>query len=67
MLPEVPAVADSTGADLATLHGYLDPVRANPMDQRGGDTYWTGKGLGRAPGSPRSPTSSATPSARPPR
>ena len=49
MLPEVPAVGDSSGADLTTLNGYLERrAAANPMDQRGDDTYWTGKGLGRA-------------------
>jgi endoglucanase Acf2 len=48
VLPELPAVGDGSGADLATLTGQLAAVRGNPMDQRGGDTYWTGKGLGRA-------------------
>ncbi|MEV4708370.1 glycosyl hydrolase [Actinoplanes sp. NPDC049316] len=48
VLPEIPAVADSSGADLTTLNGYLDAVKGNPMDVRGNDTYWTGKGLGRA-------------------
>ncbi|HEX8345331.1 MAG TPA: glycosyl hydrolase, partial [Actinoplanes sp.] len=48
VLPELPAVADSAGADLATLGGYLDAVQADPLDARGDDTYWTGKGLGRA-------------------
>ncbi|TWJ25333.1 glycosyl hydrolase [Micromonospora endolithica] len=48
VLPEVPAVATGDGADLATLRSHLAAVRGNPMDQRGGDTYWTGKGLGRA-------------------
>ncbi|WP_203996122.1 glycosyl hydrolase [Virgisporangium aurantiacum] len=46
VLPEVPAVADSTGADLATLNGYLDQVRNNPVNVLGNDTYWTGKALG---------------------
>ena len=33
VLPEVPAVGDSTGADLTTLTGYLDQVaQANPAD-----------------------------------
>ncbi|MET7672516.1 glycosyl hydrolase [Micromonospora luteifusca] len=48
VLPELPAVGDGSGSDLATLTGQLAAVRANPMDQRGNDTYWTGKGLGRA-------------------
>ncbi|MFD0821222.1 glycosyl hydrolase, partial [Micromonospora zhanjiangensis] len=48
VLPELPAVGDGAGADLATLTGYLAADRANPMDRRGDDTYWTGKGLGRA-------------------
>ncbi|MFF5174184.1 glycosyl hydrolase [Micromonospora sp. NPDC000089] len=48
VLPELPAVADGAGADLAQLKDQLAAVRGNPMDQRGGDTYWTGKGLGRA-------------------
>ncbi|MET7879145.1 glycosyl hydrolase [Micromonospora profundi] len=48
ILPELPAVGDGSGADLATLNGHLAAARSNPMDQRGGDTYWTGKGLGRA-------------------
>ncbi|MFG2103987.1 glycosyl hydrolase [Micromonospora echinaurantiaca] len=48
VLPELPAVGDGSGADLETLRGQLAAVRGNPMDQRGGDTYWTGKGLGRA-------------------
>jgi len=48
VLPEVPAVADSSGGDAATLAGYLGAVQGNPMDIRNDDTYWTGKGLGRA-------------------
>ncbi|MFC4019067.1 glycosyl hydrolase [Micromonospora sp. GCM10011542] len=48
VLPELPAVGDGSGADLATLTGHLAAARSNPMDQRGADTYWTGKGLGRA-------------------
>ncbi|MEU8257365.1 glycosyl hydrolase [Micromonospora inaquosa] len=48
ILPELPAVGDGGGADLSTLTGHLAATRANPMDQRGNDTYWTGKGLGRA-------------------
>ncbi|MFG1882597.1 glycosyl hydrolase [Micromonospora sp. NPDC049102] len=48
VLPELPAVGDGSGADLTTLTGQLTAARGNPMDQRGNDTYWTGKGLGRA-------------------
>ncbi|MFG1842999.1 glycosyl hydrolase [Micromonospora sp. NPDC049175] len=48
VVPELPAVGDGSGSDLATLTSQLAAVRANPMDQRGNDTYWTGKGLGRA-------------------
>ncbi|MET7964535.1 glycosyl hydrolase [Micromonospora zamorensis] len=48
ILPELPAVGDGSGGDLSTLTGHLAATRANPMDQRGNDTYWTGKGLGRA-------------------
>ncbi|WP_372495095.1 glycosyl hydrolase [Micromonospora phytophila] len=48
VLPEVPAVATGSGTDLTTLRNHLAATRSNPMDQRGGDTYWTGKGLGRA-------------------
>ncbi|MEH1168721.1 glycosyl hydrolase [Micromonospora sp. CPCC 205539] len=47
VLPELPPVG-LTGADLTTLRNHLAAARANPMDQRGNDTYWTGKGLGRA-------------------
>ncbi|GAB7047704.1 glycosyl hydrolase [Catenuloplanes indicus] len=47
VLPEIPGVANS-GADLTTLTGYLNATQANPEDNRGPDTYWTGKGLGRA-------------------
>ncbi|GIJ70534.1 glycosyl hydrolase [Virgisporangium ochraceum] len=46
VLPEVPAVADSSGSDLSTLNGYLDQVKANPVNVLGNDTYWTGKALG---------------------
>ena len=46
VLPEVPAVADSSGADLTTLNGFLDQVKGNPVPVRGNDTYWTGKALG---------------------
>ncbi len=49
VLPEVPAVATSTGADLATLGGLLDQAaNGDPLAGFGNDTYWTGKGLGRA-------------------
>ncbi|MDP9791660.1 endoglucanase Acf2 [Catenuloplanes nepalensis] len=47
VLPEIPGVAN-TGADLTTLNTYLNATQANPEDNRGPDTYWTGKGLGRA-------------------
>ncbi|GAB3932438.1 hypothetical protein GCM10027614_01630 [Micromonospora vulcania] len=47
VLPELPPVG-ATGADLTTLRNHLAAARGNPMDQRGNDTYWTGKGLGRA-------------------
>ncbi len=46
VLPEVPAVASGAGADLATLNGYLDQVRNNPVPVQNADTYWTGKALG---------------------
>ncbi|MEV4481309.1 glycosyl hydrolase [Micromonospora coxensis] len=48
VLPELPAVGTGSGADLAQLKDQLAALRGNPMDARGGDTYWTGKGLGRA-------------------
>ncbi|MBB2911320.1 endoglucanase Acf2 [Streptosporangium becharense] len=48
VLPEVPAVGDGSGADLATITGHLNAELADPLDIRGDDTYWTGKGLGRA-------------------
>ncbi|GIF73991.1 glycosyl hydrolase [Asanoa siamensis] len=49
VLPEVPAVATSTGADLTTLGTLLDQVaNGDPLAGVGNDTYWTGKGLGRA-------------------
>ncbi|MBB5869610.1 endoglucanase Acf2 [Allocatelliglobosispora scoriae] len=48
VLPEIPAVADSSGADLTTITNYLNAELANPADFRGDDTYWNGKGLGRA-------------------
>ncbi|ROP32967.1 glycosyl hydrolase [Couchioplanes caeruleus] len=48
VLPEIPAVGDSTGADLAQITTYLNDELADPAAFRGDDTYWTGKGLGRA-------------------
>ncbi|GAA1752116.1 glycosyl hydrolase [Luedemannella helvata] len=48
VLPEIPAVADSSGADFTTLTNYLNAAQGNPLDIRGDDTYWTGKALGRA-------------------
>ncbi|MEU4366071.1 glycosyl hydrolase [Micromonospora chersina] len=48
VLPEVPAVGDSSGADLTTVTNYLNAELANPEGISGTDTYWAGKGLGRA-------------------
>jgi endoglucanase Acf2 len=48
VLPEVPAVGDSSGADLTTTTNYLNAELADPALFNGNDTYWTGKGLGRA-------------------
>ncbi|MEU2629345.1 glycosyl hydrolase [Kitasatospora sp. NPDC007106] len=48
VLPEVPAVGDSSGTDAATLQDYLNAEKADPTKQVSDDTYWTGKGLGRA-------------------
>ncbi|BFU43168.1 glycosyl hydrolase [Krasilnikovia sp. MM14-A1004] len=48
VLPELPAVGDGTGADLTALTRYLTADRADPQARQGEDTYWTGKGLGRA-------------------
>ena len=48
VLPEVPAVGDGSGADRATLDSYLQQVAGDPMAQQKSDTYWAGKGLGRA-------------------
>ncbi len=48
VLPEVPAVATSTGADQATLTSLLNQAAADPEGGAYDDTYWTGKGLGRA-------------------
>jgi endoglucanase Acf2 len=48
ILPELPAVATGTGADKATLLGYLNQVANDPEAQQKPDTYWAGKGLGRS-------------------
>ena len=48
VLPEVPAVATSSGGARATLDGLLAQVAADPMPILRADTYWTGKALGRA-------------------
>jgi len=48
VLPEVPAVGDSSGADLSTISSYLQSELNDPAQFKGDDTYWTGKGLGRA-------------------
>ncbi|WBB95305.1 glycosyl hydrolase [Solwaraspora sp. WMMA2080] len=49
VLPEVPAVATSVGADLATLTAHLDQAASgDPLAGFDNDTYWTGKALGRA-------------------
>ena len=48
VLPELPAVGDSGGADLSQVTTLLNNELGNPADFRGDDTYWTGKGLGRA-------------------
>ncbi|GAA1953053.1 glycosyl hydrolase [Microbacterium deminutum] len=48
ILPEVPAVATSTGNDRAQLDTLLSQVAGDPEGQQRADTYWTGKGLGRA-------------------
>ena len=48
ILPELPAVADGSGADRATEVNYLNQVAGDPEAQQADDTYWTGKGLGRA-------------------
>lgn len=48
VLPELPAVGDSSGADLSQVTTFLNNELNNPADFRGDDTYWTGKGLGRA-------------------
>ncbi|MBN0049062.1 glycoside hydrolase [Streptomyces actuosus] len=48
VLPEVPAVADGSGTDAATLQNYLNAEKSDPTGQVSDDTYWTGKGLGRA-------------------
>jgi endoglucanase Acf2 len=48
ILPELPAVATSTGADKATLVSYLNQVANDPAGEQKPDTYWAGKGLGRS-------------------
>jgi hypothetical protein len=48
ILPELPAVATSSGADRTTLTNYLNQVADNPAGEQKPDTYWAGKGLGRA-------------------
>ncbi|WP_354644764.1 glycosyl hydrolase [Kitasatospora camelliae] len=48
VLPEVPAVGDGSGTDATTLQNYLNAEKADPTKQVSDDTYWTGKGLGRA-------------------
>ena len=48
ILPEMPAVATSAGADRATLINYLNQVADDPAGEQKPDTYWAGKGLGRA-------------------
>ena len=48
VIPEIPAVATASGADRAQLEGYLNAVAADPLGSSGEDTYWAGKGLGRA-------------------
>jgi endoglucanase Acf2 len=47
LLPEVPAVATSSGAGQAKLEALLDEL-GDPLGQQKADTYWTGKALGRA-------------------
>jgi endoglucanase Acf2 len=48
VLPEIPAVG-MTGGDLTTLNNELNAAAAgDPLAAFGNDTYWTGKGLGRA-------------------
>ena len=48
ILPEIPAVATSSGSDRATLDRLLAEVAADPLPILRADTYWTGKALGRA-------------------
>jgi endoglucanase Acf2 len=48
VLPELPAVGDSAGADLTTELNYLLAEQADPQRTGAQDTYWVGKGLGRA-------------------
>jgi endoglucanase Acf2 len=47
-LPEIPAVATGAGAANTRLDQLLDQVAGDPMGIINGDTYWTGKALGRA-------------------
>ena len=48
VLPELPAVATGSGDAAARLDALLTEAAADPMQQVSPDTYWTGKGLGRA-------------------
>jgi len=48
ILPEVPAVATSSGADRTQLEALLRQVADDPAGEQKPDTYWAGKGLGRA-------------------
>ncbi|WP_082801433.1 glycosyl hydrolase [Herbidospora cretacea] len=48
VLPEIPAVGDNSGGDLTTITNYLNAELGDPTAGLGDDTYWTGKGLGRA-------------------
>ncbi|GIG38304.1 glycosyl hydrolase [Cellulomonas phragmiteti] len=48
ILPEIPAVATSTGSERETLDRLLAEAAADPLPILRADTYWTGKALGRA-------------------
>jgi endoglucanase Acf2 len=48
ILPELPALATSSGADRTTLINYLNQVAEDPAGEQKPDTYWAGKGLGRS-------------------
>ncbi|OLB76540.1 MAG: hypothetical protein AUI14_18360, partial [Actinobacteria bacterium 13_2_20CM_2_71_6] len=48
VLPELPAVGDNSGADNTTLTNYLNAELGNPENPKSDDTYFVGKGLGRA-------------------